>query len=315
MWINEYNGEKCHDRVLITAPYMMKNIDIFTKFFNTIGSTVIVADVGERLNSKQLEKYNGKYDIAITGDDEFTEEIIRNSGVKRICKWGTGVDSIDADACKKYGVQLFNTPNAFTIPVSQSIIGVILGYIRNIDKSDAVTRYAGWEKVTSNTVEEVNIGVIGFGNIGKEVVRILNTLGGNCRTIGVYDVLDFQSTENYTVFKKLDDLMCQSNILCLCCTYNPTSHYIINKNNIIYLYNTYLINTSRGKLIEEEALIQGLTNKNISGAFLDVFENEPLEMNNKLRLFNNVKLSSHNTNSSPYYWDLVHINTIRNVLY
>ena len=99
-------------RVLISAPYMMANIEAFRRFFETdLNMKVIVAPVKERLSEEQLLTYTGQYDASLIGDDRYTEKVISTCGAKVISKWGTGIDSIDQDACRRHHIPLKNTPN------------------------------------------------------------------------------------------------------------------------------------------------------------------------------------------------------------
>ena len=93
-------------RILISAPYMMPEIETFTQFYESLGLKVIVANVKERLSEEDLIKYNGKYDIVLAGDDSFTKKILTESGVRAICKWGTGIDSFDQMNAKKLGIPM-----------------------------------------------------------------------------------------------------------------------------------------------------------------------------------------------------------------
>ena len=317
LWVDEFDSPDLRNfRFLITAPYMMYKIETFRRFFEDhLQSTLIVAKVDERLSEYELAQYNGQYDIALTGDDRFTRQIIKNSGVKAICKWGTGIDSIDSEACREFGVQLYNTPGAFTRPVSQSILATILGFCRQTFYSDLIMKVSKkWVKVPGKTLEEISIGIVGFGNIGQEVARLVRGIGGH---VGIYDILTFnpELTEHVHVYSTLDELLENSDIVCLCTTYNPTSHHLINFETIWQMKEgSYLINMARGSLVDENALIQALHSGHLAGAALDVFENEPLAVDSPLRGMANVILSSHNSNSSKLYWNKVHLNTVRNAI-
>ena len=114
---------------------------------------------------------------------------------------------------------------------------------------------------------------------------------------------------------KLDDLLAQADFISLNCDLNPTSFHIINPHTLEFVKpEAILINTARGPLVDEPALVTALQNNQLGGAALDVFEMEPLPMDSPLRKMENVMLSSHNSNSSSSAWERVHWNTIRNLL-
>jgi D-3-phosphoglycerate dehydrogenase len=300
--------------VLISAPYMMKDIKTFESFYNGLGINVIVADVEERLSAKDLEQYHGRYQVSLCGDDAFTENIIRESGVKAICKWGTGIDSIDLEYCRKVGIPVLNTPNAFSVPVSQSIIAAILGFARTTFHSNQEMKGTNrWVKYQGYTLEELTIGIVGLGNIGRHVAEGLNFF--RPRILG-YDINpNLPAIPWVTNTTNLESLLRESDIVCLCTTLNPSSYHLINHHTIHQIKKgAYLINMARGPLVEESALVEAIKQGHISGAALDVFEVEPLPEQSQLRHLPNVLISSHNTNSSPKYWMKVHTNTIRNSL-
>ena len=300
--------------VMISAPYMMPDMPTFTYFFNRLGVKVIKADVEERLSEEDLIKYNGKYDVAICGDDAFTERIINDSGLKGICKWGTGIDSINKDYCDSQGIPVLNTPNAFSVPVSQSIIAAIFGFSRQtFHSNDKMKNSNMWVKYQGYTLEELTIGIVGLGNIGRHVAHGLSAF--NTNLLG-YDIISrIPEIPNVEKTPDMETLLRKSDIVCLCCTLNLTSYHLINMKNIFQMKpGSYLINMARGPLVEEEALVKGLMSSHLSGAALDVFEVEPLPETSHLRKLPNVIISSHNSNSSPKYWERVHTNTIRNAL-
>jgi D-3-phosphoglycerate dehydrogenase len=300
--------------VLISAPYMMPEIKTFAKFYETIGINTVIADVEERLSKEDMKKYHGQYQVSVCGDDAFTEEIIRDSGVRAICKWGTGIDSIDTTYCQKENIPVLNTPNAFSVPVSQSIIAAILGFARTTFHSNQEMKNTNnWVKYQGYTLEELTIGIVGLGNIGRHVAEGIT--GFRPRILG-YDINpNLPAIPWVTNTPDLQTLLRESDIVCLCTTLNPTSHHLINHQTILQMKGgAYLINMARGPLVQERALVKAIQERHLAGAALDVFEVEPLLENSPLRTLPNVIISSHNTNSSPKYWMKVHVNTLRNSL-
>jgi D-3-phosphoglycerate dehydrogenase len=113
----------------------------------------------------------------------------------------------------------------------------------------------------------------------------------------------------------LEDLMARADYISVNCTLNPTSHHLINVERLALCKpDAVLINTARGPIVDQEALINALKDRRLRGAALDVFEDEPLPMDSPLLSMENVLLSPHNTNSSPEFWERVHWNTLKNLL-
>ena len=110
--------------ILLTAPYMIPFVDRFIPVLESYGLNVIVPDVEERMEAADLLQYAGHFDGAICGDDRYTAAVVEACAprLKVISKWGTGIDSLDAAACSRYGVQIGRTPNAFTTPVADTVL-------------------------------------------------------------------------------------------------------------------------------------------------------------------------------------------------
>jgi len=312
---NEYqNVSQGEPTILISAPYMMPEIETFCHYYKSLGINTIVADVEERLSAEDLKKYQGQYQVALIGDDQFNAETLEKSNVKALCKWGTGIDSIDQEYCRDHQIPIYNTENAFSVPVSQSIMAAVLGFARQTFHSNHEMKNTNnWVKYPARTLEEMTIGIVGLGNIGRHLARFLSPFGPE---ILGYDIVSkIPAIPGITRLDSLKDLLNKSDIVCLCSTLNETSHHLINQNNIYQMKpHSYLINMARGPLIQETALVEAIQNNHLAGAALDVFEVEPLPESSQLRKLPNIIISSHNSNSSPKYWRKVHLNTIRNSL-
>ena len=140
---------------------------------------MIVAEVNERLSEKEILKYAGKFDGTVCGDDRYTPDVIRQCAprLKVISKWGTGIDSIDKAAAEKLGIQVFRSINAFTVPVSDSVMGYILAFARRQPWLDREMKSGAWEKLPGRALSECTLGVIGVGFIGKELLRKAHAFG------------------------------------------------------------------------------------------------------------------------------------------
>lgn len=303
--------------VLLSAPYMIPFKDRFIPVLEKYGLEVIVPDVDERLSEDELLTYAGEIDGVICGDDRFTPKVIDAylPRLKVISKWGTGIDSIDKKYANSVGVIVGNTPNAFTLPVSDSVIGYILAFARQLPWMDDAMKSGQWEKIPGRSLSECTLGVIGVGNVGKAVIRRarafgLKLLGNDIREIEPDFILE-QGLEMVS----LDQLLSQSDFISVNCDLNQTSYHLINEKTLVNVKKgAILINTARGPIVDENALIASLQKGDLDGAALDVFEVEPLPQNSPLLSMNNVMLAPHNSNSSPQAWERVHWNTIRNLL-
>ena len=303
-------------KILISAPYFLPVVEQYRAQLEAEGLELIIADVQERLTEAELLPLVETMDGAICGDDEFTERVLHAAPqLKVISKWGTGIDSIDSNAAARLGIRVCNTPNAFTDCVADSTLGYILNFARQLFRMDQDLRSGKWIKPDAVSLRECTLGVIGVGNIGKAVVRRASAFG---MTILGYDpvpVTEIFCAETGLKLVSLDELLKSSDFVTLHCDLNPTSYHLIDRPQLDSMRaNAYLINTSRGSVVNEEALIATLTARKIAGAELDVFETEPLPSDSPLRKLNNCLLAPHNANSGLAAKKRVHESTIRNLI-
>ncbi len=303
--------------VLLTAPYMLPFVERFRPLFEKYDLELIVPNVRERMEEADLLKYAGQFDGAVCGDDRYTARVIEACAprLKVISKWGTGVDSIDAEACSRFGIKLGRTPNAFTIPVADTVLGYLLAFVRRQPWMDRAMKAGNWEKLPGKSLSECTLGVIGVGAIGKAVTRRARAFGMQVLGNDIVEIDHVFIVETGIEMTSLQDLLSRSDFVSLNCDLNPTSHHLMNAASLALMKPTgILINTARGPIVEEQALVKALQAGRIGGAALDVFEVEPLPADSPLLKMDNVMLAPHNANSSPAAWERVHLNTIKNLL-
>jgi D-3-phosphoglycerate dehydrogenase len=303
-------------RVLISAPYFLLVIEEFRARLESADVEIVKMPVGERLSETDLLPIVGTIDGAICGDDQFTAVVLEQAGrLKVISKWGTGIDSIDRDAAARLGIRVCNTENAFTDAVADTTLGYILSFARGLPWMDQEVRRGLWTKPELISLRECTLGIVGVGNIGKAVARRARSFGmtviGNDRK----QIEDSFIRETGLSVLSLHELLPQADFVSLHCDLNPTSFHLIGPAELkLMKASACLINTSRGAVVDEAALVEALRGDKISGAALDVFEVEPLPSGSPLRQLPNCLLAPHNANSSPEARRRVHEATIENLL-
>lgn len=303
-------------KVLISAPYLQPHLDRFRSRFAEHGIELVVPPVNERLEEEDLLGVVGDIDGVICGDDRFTERVLEAAPRLRvIAKWGTGIDSIDQEACERRGIAVCNTPNAFSEPVADSVLGYMLCFARKLPWMTRAMRRGEWEKIPGRALRECTLGIIGVGNVGKAVARRGVTFG--MRMLGTDPILppgDFVREVGLHMVT-LEQLLRESDFVSVNCDLNPTSRHLLNADAFAQMKpGAVVINTARGPIVDEPDLVQALQTGHLGGAALDVFEDEPLPAGSPLREMDNVMLAPHNANSSPEAWEHVHHNTIRQLL-
>ncbi|MEZ0395280.1 MAG: phosphoglycerate dehydrogenase [Anaerolineales bacterium] len=303
--------------LLFSAPYMIPFLDRFRPVFERYGLELILPEVRERLEEADLLRYAGQFDGAICGDDRYTARVLEACAprLKVISKWGTGVDSIDLQAAARLGIRVDRTPNAFTLPVADSVLGYLLAFARRLPWMDRAVKAGRWQKIPGRALHECTLGIVGVGAIGKAVARRARAFGMTVLGNDIVAIDHVFLTEVGVEMTGLDDLLARADFVSLNCDLNPTSFHLMNARTLSLMRPTaVLINTARGPIVDESALIAALESGTIAGAALDVFEVEPLPADSPLCRMDNVLLAPHNANSSPAAWERVHWNTIRNLL-
>ncbi len=303
-------------RVAITAPYMRPVVERFRPQFDERGIELLLPPVEERCEEEDLLGWVADVDGVICGDDRFSERVLQAAPrLKVIAKWGTGIDSIDQEACKRLGIAVRNTPNAFSKPVADTVLGYVLCFARNLPAQDRQMKAGTWYKLPGKALNECALGIVGVGNIGQTVARRARAFG--MRLLGTdprQPPAAFLDETGLTMLP-LEDVLKQADFISLNCDLNPTSLHLLSHTEFALMQPTaVVINTARGPVIDEAALIAALSAGQIAGAGLDVFEHEPLPADSPLRGMDNVLMAAHNANSSPSAWERVHQNTVRQVL-
>lgn len=303
--------------ILISAPYIIPQLDRFRAVFEHYDMELIVPQVSERLDETILMTYAGEFDGAICGDDQYTEQVLHACAprLKVISKWGTGIDSIDKDVADKLGVHVHRTPNAFTMPVADTVLGYILAFARLQPWMDRAMKSGKWEKIPGRALGECTLGVVGVGNCGRAVLRRARGFGMKLLGNDIVEIAPDFVIETGVEMTSLKVLLRRSDFVSINCDLNPTSYHLINAEALAGMKPyAVLINTARGPVVDELALIESLRRGELGGAALDVFEIEPLPDDSPLKHFDNVMLAPHNANSSPMAWERVHWNTLRNLV-
>jgi D-3-phosphoglycerate dehydrogenase len=303
--------------VLMSAPYMLPSLGRFEAVFGDHQIELLVPEVRERMEEADLLKFAGQFDGAICGDDRYSARVLEACAprLKVISKWGTGVDSIDAEACSRLNVKLYRTADAFTAPVADTVLGYILAFARRGPWMDRELKAGKWEKLPGRALSECTLGVVGVGNIGKAVTRRARAFGMKVLGNDIVEIDPAFVAETNVEMTDLASLLSRSDFVSINCDLNPASHHLINAKAFAKMKpEAVLINTARGPIVDEQALVEALQAKRLAGAALDVFEAEPLPLDSPLLKMDNVLLAAHNSNSSPAAWERVHWSTIRNLL-
>ncbi len=285
-------------RVLITCPPMLLTIEECRERLAAENLDVVTPKIVQQLSETELCEMIADFDGVIAGDDPFTAKVLeigRQGRLRVLAKWGIGVDAIDLEAAKKLGIYTSNTPNVFGNEVADVALGYTLLLARQLHKIDAAVRQGEWLKIQGTSLQGKVAGIIGVGSIGKAIARRFHVLGMN--VLG-YDVnpISPEFCENINLQQvELEQLLREADCIALSCNLSAQNYHLLNEQAFSIMKDgVWIVNVARGPLIDEKALISALESGKVGRAALDVFETEPISLDNPLLSYDQVIVGSHN---------------------
>lgn len=240
-----------------------------------------------------------EYDAILARTAEFPREVMEaGSRLKVIARYGAGVDNIDLEAASEHGIQVCNAPLANSNSVAEHTVTLLLACAKNLIIQDRETRAGNFESrnlLKGTEVRGKTLGLIGCGHIGRLTAE--KAAGGLGMQVIGYDAFlkKGDSSGVISVVEDLDELCRRADFISLHVPATPETYHLINREKLSLMKKTaVLINCSRGGVVDEAALYEALVQGVISGAGLDVFEEEPVKRENPLYTLENVIVTPHN---------------------
>ena len=282
-------------KVFVTREIPPVGIDILKKRF-----IVKIYPKDNTIPRKELEKGVKWCDmlLPLLTDKIDAKLMDLNKNLKVIANYAVGYDNIDVKAATQRKIPVTNTPGVLTDAVAEHTLSLLMSIARRIPESDIFTKqgkYNGWGPMLflGTELKGKTLGIVGLGRIGSALAqRVIDGLG--MKVIYNKRHPDKKFEKKYGAkFVSLPNLMKNSDFISVHTPLNPSTIHLIGKKQLAMMKETaYLINTSRGQIIDEKALVNVLKNKKIKGAALDVFENEP-KLSSGLNKLDNVILTPH----------------------
>lgn len=286
-------------KVLVTSLPMLATIEYCQEQFEAEKFEVVIPEIcGQQLSEAALCEMIAEFDGVLAGDDPFTATVLeagRNGHLRALVRWGIGIDAVDVQAAQRLGIRFSNTPGVFNDEVADIAIGYLLLLARGLHKVDAAARSGKWLKYQGASLRGKLAGVVGVGNIGKEIVRRVRSFG--MEAIGyqrhALDPAFLKETGMRQV--ECEELFRTADCIFLACSLHPENYHFLDARAFAMMKKgVWIINVARGALIDEHALINALECGKVGAAGLDVFEHEPLPEHHPLRRFEQVVLGAHN---------------------
>lgn len=283
---------------------------------------VIVRAAPEEIKRLIVNQFPGEWEVVVVSAEQLMDTIknadavipehtiidaplINKANNLKLVQTGAGYDNVSIDECTRRGIYVANAAGINAAAVAEHVFTFILSWYRNIVYfNEALKRGSYTVGYTGSELSQKVIGIVGMGHIGKVVTRLAASFG--MKVLGCHT--HPMDTEFTVEWVDLHTLLRTSDIVTLHVSLNQKTRHMIGRNEFkIMKKDAFLVNTSRGSVVDETALIEALQTDQISGAGLDVFEIEPLPENSPLRKLNNVILTPH-TAGEP---DALYFHSIR----
>lgn len=248
--------------------------------------------IGRRLTEEDIIKMASDAHGIIAGVEPYDRNVLSSAeNLKCISRCGVGTDNIDLEFARQKGISILNTPEAVIQPVAEMTLGMILNLLRFQTYQTLNLKSGKWKKSTGYLLKGRKIGIIGLGRIGKKIADLLKKLEA--------DVYGFDITENSDWAKQkdiklvsLEELLRNSDLITIHISIAKENPFLLGSKEIEMMKpGSFVVNTSRGQAIDEEAICKGLSSGKIKGVALDVFNHEPYD--GPLLKFENVVLTPH----------------------
>ncbi len=272
---------ECH--VLVTSTSFGRFESQQKEMLETAVARVTYNKSGKPLTSAQLQALLPDVDGYIAGLDEIdAAALAAGPNLQVVARYGVGTNNVDLDAAKTHGIVVTNTPGANSASVAELTMLLMLSLVRPVETAVTQTRQGGWPRLKGQSLVGKTVGLVGLGAIGKEVARRL--AGFDCTLLAFDVVADAAFAAGHNVqLVSLVELLAQADIVSLHVPVLPATTNMVNADFLQQMKaGAYLINTSRGELVDEAALLAALTSGHLAGAALDAFQQEPPGADNAL---------------------------------
>lgn len=285
-----------NETILISCVQLQLTLEEHRRRLDEREVTLITPPVAQQLTERELIDLVPGVDGIIAGDDHLTRTVLeRADRLRVIAKWGIGTDGIDLDAARDLGIRVTNTPGMFGDEVADVVIGYLIMLARDLHVVDREARTGGWPKPMGTSLAGRTLGIVGVGDIGRAVARRALAMGMRVKGVEVDPGNGALAEDLGVSLTDIATLLRESDAISLNCPLTAATRHLLNESRIASMKpGAWVINTARGGLIDEQALVAALTDGHLAGAALDVFEVEPLPADSSLLQLDRVILGSHN---------------------
>ncbi len=249
-------------------------------------------DTGRKLDRDEQKALIADAFAVIAGTESYDDDMLAAApNLKLVVRFGVGTDNFDLEAMKRRGIAVGVISNNNS--VAEFTVALILGIMKNLCLFDDAVRQGKWSRFTMRELKDKTVGIVGFGRIGRRLAQLLQ--GFDVKILAYDPYMNAEAAAQAKVTPvSLDELLAESDVVSLHLPATSQTHHLINRDTIAKMKDgAYLVNTSRGVLIDETALKEALEAGKLAGAALDVFEREPITEDLPLNELDNILLAPH----------------------
>lgn len=279
-------------KILVALQTFSEYSEIPLRLLEDAGVDIVLNELGHRLDKNEIIRLGQDCDGIIAGVEPYDEYVLNNlPRLKCISRNGVGIDNIDIDIAQLKGVAILNTPDVVVQPVAEMTLAMIFDLLRLLTLHTNLLKSCKWEKHAGYLLSGRKVGIIGLGRIGKRVAEMLVALNADVSGSDPYP--DIIWAEKYGIkIAHVQDILSTSDVICIHVSVSKENPFRLGRAEISMMKKgSFIINTSRGQVIDELALYDALKSEQLGGAGLDVFSTEPYC--GKLCRLDNVVLTPH----------------------
>ena len=266
-------------KVLVSTVPFASHDRLPLELLDSVDAHVTINPLGRRLREQELADLIATTEILIAGTEPITRKVIEAApNLRLIARVGIGLDNVDLLAAQERDVQVTYTPEAPAPAVAELTVGLMVSLLRHTHTANALLHDGQWNRFMGRRIGGSTVGVIGVGRIGSRVIQILNSFG--VQRLIAHDVKpQVESLHGITVeWVSQDEVFRESDIVSLHVPLTPDTRNMVSHAQLnLMRADAFLVNTSRGGVVDETALLHALRDNRLSGAAIDVFAHEPYE--------------------------------------
>ena len=263
-------------KVLITTVPFAERNQLPVKLLKKAGIEYLINPLNKKLTEDELSEMVSDFDVIIAGTESISKKVMNNATkLKHISRVGIGLDSVDLLEAEKRGIKVSYTPDAPAPAVSELTVGIMLTLLRSVHVSNLEMHNGNWNRIFGRRLSNITIGIIGLGRVGSGVIKHLQ--GFDSPHILANDILDKKNDIKHHInWVEKEQIYKEADIISIHLPLTNMTKDMIKKKHLLQMKkDAIIINTSRGGIVNEQDLFNVMQSGHLSGAAIDVFEEEP----------------------------------------